>query len=262
MPTDNHSPPTPTTSTVTFQSMTHNSVPQSTTTSSEAAATENNPVAAFSLNHPKNYFGVPLAIATVGDTDQLIRTYLVKMETRARAGAEALGLITSDGELTALGETIVETVAAETTIKAELDTFGDLQGSSQRFIEAAPRRWNPISRHALQQCSLVGDVVTILENTGPVTLPELTTVAIRTNHCVQETILRDADVVTPSDVQPEPPEALRTPDMYAGQAVYQLKNLLFHTGILTERGADTSALVPSQDVWALEPSLVDLGGDR
>jgi len=50
--------------------------------------------------------------------------------------------------------------------------------------------------------------------------------------------------------------------VYAGQAVYQFKNLLFHSGILTERGADTSALVPGQDVWALEPSLVDLGGDQ
>lgn len=242
--------------------MTDNTVPQSTTTSSEAAATENNPVAAFSLNHPKNYFGVPLAIAAVGDTDQLIRTYLVTMETRARAGAEALGLITSNGELTALGETIVESVAAETTIEDELERFGGLQGSSERFIEAAPRYWNPIARYALQQSSLVGDIVTLLENTGPVTLPELTTVAVRTNHCVQETILRDADTVTPSDVQPEPPDALRTPDVYAGKAVYQFKTLLFHAGILTERGADTSALVPRQDVWALEPSLVDLGGDR
>ena len=247
--------------TVEFQSMTNDTVPQSTTSPKEPV-TQSNTVTAFSLNHPKNYFGVPLAVAATADTDQLIRAHLVQMEDRARAGAEALGLITEDTELTTLGETIVETVATETAIEDELETFGDMKGSSERFIEAAPRYWNPIARHVLQQSTLVGDVVTLLESTGPVTLPELTAVAVRTNHCVQDIVLRDADSLTASDVQPDPPASLRTPDVYAGQAVYQFKNLLFHTGILTERGADTSALVPSQDVWALDPSLVNLGGDR
>lgn len=242
--------------------MTNDTIPQSAVSSSSDGSTSNETVQQFSLNHPKNYFGVPLAVTAPGDTDHLIRKHLVKMEDRARAGAEALNLIDTDGELTALGETIVETVSTESTVAAELNEFSSLKGSSERFIDAAPRYWNPIARHVLQQFELVGDVVTLLESTGPVTLPELATVAVRTNHSVQDAVLRDASAVTVEDVQSDAPDSFDSPDVYAGQAVYQFKNLLFHCGILTERGADTSALVPAQDVWAVEPSLISLGGGR
>jgi hypothetical protein len=33
--------------------------------------------------------------------------------------------------------------------------------------------------------------------------------------------------------------------------VFQLKAMLYHAGILTERGAEPSRIDPSTDVWAL-----------
>lgn len=241
--------------------MTQNTASQSNSDSEIADADQALPhdVGQFSLNHPKNYFGVPLAIAAPGKTDALITTHLVQMEERARAGAAALDLITPGGDLTQLGETVVGIVTDETNLLDELETLNDLKGTSTRFVDAAPRYWNPIARHTLQQNPLTGDVVMLLEKTGPVTLPELTEFAARHGHPFHEMVLRNPDSI---DVTSEAEVgSLEQPEVYSGQAVYQFKNLLFHCGILTERGADTSALVPMQDVWAVEPSLISLGGD-
>lgn len=240
--------------------MTNNTASTPVSEGAESRATLPRDVGQFSLNHPKNYFGVPLTVAAPGVTDELIGEYLVQMPDRARAGAEALGLITADGNLTELGETVVGTITAETTLADELETFGDLKGTSDRFVDVTPRYWNPIARHVLKQNPLTGDVVTLLEKTGPATLPELTAIAARHDHPFHKMVLRDPDSVDGSVTEPDS-EVLAQPDVYAGQAVYQFKNLLFHAGILTERGADTSAVIPAQDVWALEPSLISLGGD-
>ncbi len=213
-------------------------------------------VAAFSLNHVKNYVGVPLAIAAPGDTDALIEENLVDMTERARAGSIALGLTDTDNDLTDIGETVVETVQSETTLETELSNLQDLRGTSTRFIDAADRYWNPLIRHIARQNSLIGDVATILESTGPVTLPELARVATRNNHPVSEMLLRDPQ--SDENVEDIP---FNSPEVYSGQAVYQFKNLLYHCGVVSERGADTSALVPKQDVWALEPWLIELGGE-
>ncbi len=227
----------------------------------ERNPTPNRNVSQFSLNHPKNYFGVPLAVAAPGDTGLLITDKLVRMGGRARAGAEALGLIDPDGNLTDLGETVVALIEEESTVEAELDRFESMKGSSERFIETAPRYWQPIAKHILQEYAVAGDVVTVLETTGPVTLAELTAVAIRNEHPLQESLLRDPETFDSNSFDEDDAAELKFPDVYAGQAIYQFKNLLYHCGILTERGADTSAVVPTQDVWALEPSLLSLGGD-
>lgn len=218
-------------------------------------------VSYFSLNHPKNYFGVPLAVAAPGETESLIESNLVQMTDRAKVGAEALGLVSETGDLTDLGETIVRTVQSETTLTKELKAFEDLKGTSERFVDTAPRYWDPIARHVLQQNPLTGDIVTLLEKTGPVTLPEITNVAVRNEHPFSETVLRDPDAIK-QQASVDDAIAYDSPEIYAGQAVYQFKNILFHCGILTERGSDTSALVPGQDVWALDSSLIDLGGEQ
>ncbi len=223
----------------------------------------NEAVKAFSFTHAKNYFGVPLAVASSEPTDEVISSTLVDLPERARNGAEALNLITRSGDLTKLGETIVETITTETTISGELQTFESLKGTTERFIDVAPRYWHPIVQHVLKQHPITGNVVTLLESTGPVTLTELTQVAVRTDHPVKEMLLRNPETFDPVDEEKRgsESESFSTPEVYTGAAVYQFKNLLFHCGIITERGADTSALIPDQDVWALEPALISLGGD-
>lgn len=219
-------------------------------------------VANFSFTHPKNYFGVPLAVASADPTDVAIEAALVGLPDNARRGARELNLITDAGELTTLGETIVNTVKAETTITNELETFRELKGSTARFIDSAPRYWNPITRHVLKNHPLTDNVVTLLEKTGPVTLPELAEIAVRNEHAIGEMLLRNPDrLFAESEPGQDPPEFLSSPDAYTGTAVYQFKNILYHCGILTERGRDTSALIPDQDIWALDPALISLGAD-
>jgi len=220
-------------------------------------------VSQFSLNHPKNYFGVALAVASDRDTGYLITNNLVAMGGRARAGAEALGLIDQTNSLTELGETIIAMVEEESCIEDELGAFTTLSGSSERFVDAAGAYWEPIVKHALREHTVCVDVVDVLEKTGPVTLTELASISIRHDHDLKDTLLRNPANYTPETFGPKQAAELKYADAYSGQAVYQFKNLLYHCGVLTERGADTSALLPQQDVWEIDPSIMaPVGGDQ
>lgn len=44
-------------------------------------------------------------------------------------------------------------------------------------------------------------------------------------------------------------------DVYHAPTVFQLKAMLYHAGILTERGAEPTNLDPTTDVWALREPL-------
>jgi len=220
-------------------------------------------VSQFSLNHPKNYFGVVLAIAAKGETGFLITENLVTMGGKARDGAEALGLITQTNDLTELGKTIAGMVEEQSSVEKELNHFCSLKGSSERFIEATDPHWEPIAKHVLQEHTVCVDVVQVLESTGPVSLAELAAFAIRHDHDLKNALLRNPDEYTAETFNREKAAELKQPDAYSGQAVYQFKNLLYHCGVLTERGADTSALVPQQDLWKLDPSImVPVGGGQ
>jgi hypothetical protein len=307
---------------------------------SDTVSVERSPVA-LTLNHPKNYFGVLLATAMSDDSAlrTQIQRYLVNLPDRALAGAVALGLVSvhcphtqsspcsscscSSHESghsisqTALGAQLISQVRSHSTVRRELTRFGDLRGSSQRFVTALPDYWQSLIRTTLTSFHLAGDIATLLESTGPVTLAELGTIVERTNHPFgislfsqptdldytppepsdrtqsQQTCSHSSpsepSVTThpssqtsshqnappaPSSSQDSPPHSLQSlststpftrPDIYRGQTVYQLKTLLYHCGLLTERGADTSALVPTQDVWQLEPQYLttpSLRGDH
>jgi hypothetical protein len=57
--------------------------------------------------------------------------------------------------------------------------------------------------------------------------------------------------------------ALSDGDVYASPTVFQLKAMLYHAGILTERGAEPNRLDPTTDVWRLRQTLPedDTAGD-
>jgi len=225
-------------------------------------------VGRFGLNHPKNYLGVPLAAVSATPTMVAIDTRLVSCPDRAVDGATALDLVTADSELTALGTTIVEMVAECSSVDTELQRFEALKGSTKRFIDVVPPFWRSIATYVFRHHPITGDIVGLLEETGSTTLAELAQTAVETGHPAAESLFRDPDVVTPqAGSQTTDPNRFADASVYAGCAVYQLKTNLYHVGILTERGADTSALVPKQDYWAIEPSHIDYenaktGGDH
>lgn len=280
---------------------------------SETVPAKQSPVV-LTLNHPKNYLGVLLATACDGDLVAQIRRWLVDLPDRAIAGAVALGLVSvSDSQrsssdtdsshthlpysvsATPLGTQILHRLTDSSSPQQELRRFGDLRGSSQRFVTAVPEFWRPLLTHLLTSYHLAGDVATLLESTGPVTLAELGQLVARTNHPFGIALFAnpsELDYAPPSEVtqtrssqspsrgssppipdQPHlqrsrspsqssvsvPPSAspaeppFTSPRTYRGQTIYQLKAILFHCGLLTERGADTSAIIPTQDIWQLDP---------
>ncbi|MEF8778404.1 MAG: hypothetical protein V5A36_05780 [Natronomonas sp.] len=50
-------------------------------------------------------------------------------------------------------------------------------------------------------------------------------------------------------------EALHDGEVFHSPTVFQLKAMLFHAGILTERGAEPSRLDPDDDIWKLRQPL-------
>ena len=51
------------------------------------------------------------------------------------------------------------------------------------------------------------------------------------------------------------PEALADGNLYASPTTFQLKAMLYHAGILTERGKEPHRLEPTEDIWALRQSF-------
>ncbi|QCS41341.1 hypothetical protein [Natrinema versiforme] len=220
----------------------------------------------FGLNHPKNYLGYPLAHYAAGDTEALLSAYkVVSAVESARQGAAFLGLI-EDGvgvegvDLTSLGEEVVRFATARYgSVEAALEEFENWYRSSKRFVDLAPA-WGQLARRVVfdyratellvreLQCmhedgitepSLV-DLVEYLHELHPTFTVEL---FVRGTDGVRSRVLTEDGDLRPA--------ALEDGSVYHSPTVFQLKAMLFHTGILTDRGAEPSRLEPLEDVWAL-----------
>ena len=230
------------------------------------ASTQGVAEASFGLNHPKNYLGYPLAHYATGDTVTLLSEYKVVSAVRdARRGAAFLGLIEDgvgvDGvELTSLGEEVVRFAKRRYgSVEAALAAFEDWYRSSKRFVDLAPA-WGQLARRVvfdypatellvteLQTMSEDGitepslvETVTYLHELHPSFTVEL---FIRGDDGVRERVLTDDGDLRRA--------ALTDGSVYHSPTVFQLKAMLYHTGILTDRGAEPSRLEPREDVWAL-----------
>ncbi|MFA9416969.1 hypothetical protein [Natrinema sp. HArc-T2] len=230
------------------------------------ASTQGVADASFGLNHPKNYLGYPLAHYAAGDTEALLSEYkVVSAVTAARRGAAFLGLIedgvgVEDVELTSLGEEVVRFAKARYgTVEAALAAFEDWYRSPKRFVDLAPA-WGRLARRVvfaypatellvtelqtmfedgITEPSLV-DTVEYLHELHPSFTVEL---FIRGDDGVRSRVLTDDGTLRRS--------ALADGTVYHSPTVFQLKAMLYHTGILAERGAEPSRLEPLEDVWAL-----------
>jgi hypothetical protein len=223
--------------------------------------------ASFGLNHPKNYVGVPLAVQHRGATSTVLSERVVGAVEDAKRGAAFLGLVDDAPDrvrLTALGREVVRFALDEYgSVDAALDAFGEWKRSRQRFCELAPR-WGRLVRRVLwaypatqllveelqhmhddgiEEPSLV-DVVTYLHELHPSFTVEL---FVRGTDDARRRVLdEDGDLDR---------ESLADGSVYHSPTVFQLKAMLYHAGVLTERGAEPSNLDPRADVWRLRNAL-------
>ena len=218
----------------------------------------------FGLNHPKNYLGYPLACHADGPTARLLGEYkVVRAVDDARRGAAFLGLVEErpDGvALTPLGREVVRFATARYgSVEGALGEFEHWYRSSQCFYDLAPD-WGDLARRivfAYPATQLVVEELQTMHEDGfdRPTLVEL----VRYLHAVHPTFTVELFLRGDEDVRSRALTAegdLRTAPLregwsYHSPTVFQLKAMLYHTGILTERGTEPSNLDPTEDVWAL-----------
>lgn len=217
----------------------------------------------FGLNHPKNYLGYPLAHYADGDTGTLLSEYgVVNAATDARRGAAFLGLI-EDGlavELTSLGEEVVRFAKSRYgDVESALEEFEAWFGSRKRFVDLAPE-WGYLARRVVFDYEATELLVRELQHMYEDGIAEPSLVdlveylhTLHPSFTVELFVRGDEDIrsrVLTADGELRR-SALEDGNVYHSPTVFQLKAMLYHTGILTERGKEPTRLDPTEDVWAL-----------
>ena len=144
-------------------------------------------------------------------------------------------------------------------LETALEQFGEWRGTTTRFTELGGGVFSDVTQDVMAEHPAVQAITEILseQDVSPVTLPEI----------VHEFYARDSDAATalfirngvslPDDAS-ERANRLFDPEVYQAQFAFQFKTMLYHAGILTESGSDSTHLAPQTDMWELEP---DFGGD-
>ncbi|MFP8957687.1 hypothetical protein ACLI4Y_13250 [Natrialbaceae archaeon A-CW3] len=218
----------------------------------------------FGLNHPKNYLGYPLAHYATGETATLLETYrVVGAVEEARRGAAFLGLVEDDSgrvELTPLGQEVIRfALARYGSVEAALEAFEDWYRSRKRFVDVAPA-WGQLARRIVYQYPatklLVTELQTAFEDGEPA--PSLVDLVCRLHELhpsfTVELFIRGDQAVRRRVLTADGnlrEMALEDGSVYHAPTVFQLKAMLYHTGLLTSRGAEPHRLEPLEDVWAL-----------
>ena len=220
----------------------------------------------FGLNHPKNYLAYPLAHYHEGDTETLLESHVVRATGDARRGAVFLGLVdeTPETRLTPLGEEVVRfALSRYDSVADALTTFERWQGSRKRFCDVAPE-WGVLARRVVWAYPATQLLVEELQTMHDDDIPRPTLVDLvewlHVHHPTfsVELFVRGTDDVRSRVLSPEGElrrAALTDGNCYHSPTVFQLKAMLYHAGILTERGAEPHRLDPTGDVWRLREPL-------
>lgn len=216
----------------------------------------------FGLNHPKNYLGYALALYHPDETAAVVADRVVGAVDGARRGARFLGLVGGTPErLTSLGREVVRFAVEEHgSVGRALDSFAEWAGTQRRFADLAPR-WGQLTRRVvyaypatellveelqhlhedLRRAPTLVELVQYLHELHPAFTVEL---FVRgTENARSRVLTAEGELVT---------AALRDGEVYHSPTVFQLKAMLFHAGILAERGAEPSRLEPAEDDWGLQ----------
>jgi hypothetical protein len=223
-------------------------------------------------NQPKNPLGYALAVATAGDTDTVCERYVIGSVSDARQDAEALNLVTTQSgkpELTSTGTDAVRTLSyCYDGIHGALQTVDQLYGSPNRLITEEPPM-GIVARNAVLQyppTRILIETLTQLSQDG-IDSPQVDQVATRLaeNH---------PDIAVDLFLNVDPGERLEShssgeiepavfdaEENYHTHTLFQYKAVLFHTGILTTKGLDStddldfSRELPEQ-TWELEETML------
>ncbi|RRJ30541.1 hypothetical protein [Halocatena pleomorpha] len=221
----------------------------------------------FTLNHPKNYLGYPLALYHSDDTAAVFSEYVINAVESARRGAAFLGLVKerpSGVVLTPLGEEVIRFAFRRyESVTAALASFKAWNGSRRRFCELAPE-WGLLTRRVVWAYPATQLLVTELQtmHDDGFTTPSLVDLVewLHVTHptFTVELFLRGTEDVRRRvlDVNGDLRSAvLKEGEVFHSPTVFQLKAILYHAGILTERGAEPHRLEPVNDVWKLREPL-------
>jgi hypothetical protein len=221
----------------------------------------------FGLNHPKNYLAYPLAIYHYDDTTTVLSEFVVRAVDNARRGAAFLGLIDECPNrvaLTPLGKEVIRFARQKYgTVDAALREFENWQGSRKRFCDVAPD-WGLITRRVVWTYPATQLFVEELQTMHEDGIREPSLVDLVEWLHVQhptftiELFLRGSDEVRSRVLDEEgqiQPAELTDSTIFHSPTVFQLKAMLYHSGILTERGAEPHRLDPTTDVWQLREPL-------
>jgi hypothetical protein len=221
----------------------------------------------FSLNHPKNYLGYPLALYHSAPTEEVLSEYVVGDVSGARKGASFLGLIeeTPTGEeLTPLGTEVVRfALSRYDSVDAAIAQFEAWHRSQQRFADLVPQ-WGLLARRVLwayPATQLIVEELQTLHDAGVVE-PSIIDL-VEHLHATHPTFTVELFIRGTDDARSKvltEDGALRVDQLddgnrYHAPTVFQLKTMLFHAGILTESGDEPSKLTPEVDLWKLREPL-------
>jgi len=221
----------------------------------------------FGLNHPKNYLAYPLAVYHQEDTEVLLAERVVRAVEEAKYGASFLGLIDEQPHhvaLTPLGREVVRFAHHEYgSVDSALKVFDDWKRSRQRFCDLTPK-WGMLTRRVLWTYPATQLIVEELQHMHEDGISEPTLVDLVTYlHELHPTFTVELFVRGTEDARKRVFDtggelraaAMTDGEVYHSPTVFQLKAMLFHAGVLTERGTEPSNLNPECDVWQLRERL-------
>lgn len=222
----------------------------------------------FGLNHPKNYLGYPLAHYADGPTERLMTENDVVREIgSAKRGAAVLGLVKENPDgvrLTALGREVVRfAIDKYGSVERALTAFRDWYRKSRCFYDLAPE-WGLLTRRVVfdyPATQLIVEELQRLHDDGEAE-PSLVQL-VEYLHELHPTFTIELFVRGNDDARNRVlgsegelrVDALADGNVYHSPTVFQFKAMLYHAGIVTERGAEPSNLCPVEDTWALRNSL-------
>jgi hypothetical protein len=217
-------------------------------------------------NHPKNPLGYALAFQCNGETESIVKEYVIEAAADARRDAEALGLIRrqqGERELTNLGRESVRTMVSHYDSKKEvLEQIDNLYGRANRLIDELPVI-GVVARQVLlayPPTQVLVDTLDHLSEAGT-REPALATVAKaiakkRTDFALNlfvSTNSRESVIDESGDIDLS---AFDDGNVYSTHTTFQYKAMLYHAGILSQRGKDKkSELDPTVSTWSLENTI-------
>ena len=188
---------------------------------------------------------------------------VVRAVSDARRGAAFLGLIDERPdrvELTPLGREAVRfALDRYGSVDEALRAFEEWRGSRERFCDLAPE-WGLLVRRVVWAYPATQLLVEELQQMHADGIPDPTLVdLVEWLHVHHPTFTVELFVRGTDDARSRvldedgelQPDALTDGNVYHSPTVFQLKAMLYHAGLLAERGAEPHRLDPTADSWRL-----------